>query len=421
MHLLAVLLLALQQDKVAPLPPSPPVPAPLPVIETGVWTEGAQAPEQPQSQSSSGYTRGPRNEPALARTAATSPIRATVGSLVQVRGQEANGLVGVGLVTGLAGTGDSINMTRGLVQNLLFTHNIKIDAQQITARNVALVHVEAELPPGVQPGQRIDVRVSTMGDAKSLQNGTLTLTELTDITGAIVYATAAGPLNTGGFAAEGDSASVTQNAVTVGVLSLGGKVERAVPSRIVDDNGYIYLDSRAAHGSYGNVVRITDAINEVYPGVAFAVPDGRTVRVQVPVDLPEASWMSFLDTILRREIEPDDFPRVLVNERTGAIVIGDGVRLRPMAISFGDLTVTVAESPSVSQPGPFSNGLTREIPRTDLGVSEDNNGVVLMPGAGTLQEVVEVLNVLGTTPRDTISALEAMAQAGMLLAEIQRM
>lgn len=390
------------------------------VPDVRLLVPGVQAPTQPDLHSTATFSTTPRSEPTLGRTT-IGTIRAPVGSLIQVRGQEGNQLVGVGLVTGLAGTGDSINMTRGLVQNLLFTHNIKIEAQQLTSRNVAVVHLEAELPAGVQAGQRIDVRVSTMGDAKSLANGTLTLSELTDITGTIVFATASGPINTGGFAVTGDSASVTQNVVTVGLLAQGGKVERSVPARIVSEHGFIYLDARAAHGSYGNMVRITAAINAIYAGVAMAVPDGRTVRVQVPVDLPESSWMSFLDTILRREIEPDDFPRVVVNERSGAIVMGAGVRLRPMAISFGNLTVTVAETPSVSQPGPLSSGQTSVVPRTDIGVDEENNGFVLVPGAATLQEVVEVLNVLGTTPRDTISVLEAMSQAGMLLAEIVRM
>lgn len=381
---------------------------------------GIQAPTQPSSRSSASFTRGPRFEPAPKRTA-HSRVFTPVGSLIQVRGQEENQVIGIGIVTGLAGTGDSVNMTRGLINNLLNTHNIKIDAQQITAKNVALVRVEATLPPGIMPGRKIDVRVSAMGDSKSLESGTLALTELTDISGERVYATAAGPINVGGFSREGEGASVQQNVVTSGVLSMGGKVERAVPSRIVSDHGYMYLDARAAHGSYGNMVRIADTINELYPGVAEPDTGGRSVTVRVPDDLPQSAWMAYLDSLLRLEIEPDDFARVVVNERSGVIVMGDGVRLRPMAVAYGNLTVTVAESPETSQPGPLSGGSTESQPRTEIRVNEDNNGLAVIPAAVTLQEVVEVLNVLGTTPRDTISILEAMAHAGMLLADIQRM
>jgi flagellar P-ring protein precursor FlgI len=190
---------------------------------------------------------------------------------------------------------------------------------------------------------------------------------------------------------------------------------------LVSEQGFVYLDARSVHGSYGNLVRIADAINALYPGLAAPVIDGRSVRVRVPEDLPESSHMAFVDTILRREIEPDDFARVLINERTGVIIMGEGVRLRPMAVTFGNLTVTVAESKETSQPGPLSSGVTTQQPRTDINVKEDNNGLVLIPGAATLEEVVEVLNVLGTTPRDLISVLEAMSQGGMLLAEVQRM
>ena len=379
-----------------------------------------QAPTQPSGRSSAAYTRGARNEPVSAQTS-NNRIFTPVGSLVEVRGQEENQVIGIGIVTGLAGTGDSVNMTRGLINNLLNTHNIKIDPQQITAKNVALVRVEATLPPGIMPGRKIDVRVSTLGDSKSLESGTLALTELTDISGERVYATAAGPINVGGFSREGDGASVQKNVVTSGVLAMGGKVERAVPSQIVSDHGYIYLDARAAHGSFGNMVRIADTINELYPDVAQADVSGRSVTVRVPEDLPRNAWMAYLDSLLRLEIEPDDFARVVVNERSGVIVMGDGVRLRPMAVAYGNLTVTVAESPDASQPGPLSDGTTETLARTDIQVDEENNGLAVIPGAVTLQEVVEVLNVLGTTPRDTISILEAMAQAGMLLADIQRM
>jgi flagellar P-ring protein precursor FlgI len=417
MILALFLALAAQQ----PTPQHPPVAVKAPKSDVLVAPRGGiQAPTQPRSKSTSAITLGPRIERTPGRGSANR-VLATVESLVEVRGQEENALVGLGLVTGLGGTGDSSNMVRGILDNLLRTHNVKVDVQQLSPKNVALVRVEAILPPGIKPGQRIDVRVSTLGDAKSIENGTLALTELTDITGQVVYATAQGPVTVGGFSVQGEGASAQKNSVAVGVLPLGGKVERAVESQLVSENGFIYLDARAAHGSFGNMVRITDAVNALFPGAATPEPDGRAVRVRVPSDLPASEHVAYLAAILKREIECDSVPRVVINERTGVIVMGEGVRLRTGAVTHGALTITVAETPEVSQPGPLSNGQTKEVPRTDLGVVEENNSLTLVNGAVTLQEVVEVLNVLGTSPRDLISILEAMSQAGLLLANVERM
>lgn len=412
--LLAILLLALAPQEAQEEPFVDPN------LRIGIIPTGVQVPEQPQHASSATYGRTERSAPQPTH-ASRSRISTPVRSLVRVRGQEENSLVGVGLLTGLMGTGDSPNMTRQLVNNLLLASNIKIDPQQITAKNVALVRVEASLPAGAQPGTRIDVRISAMGDAKTLQGGTLTLMELTDITGTSVYATAAGPVNIGGFLVSGESATVVKNHVTVGVIPGGGKVERAVPSSIVSEHGYLYLDSRTNHGSFSNLVRIVEAINSLYPNAAEAVGNGRSVRVRVPQDLPEPMWVSYVDSILSREIEPSSIARLVINERTGLIVMGEGVRLRPGAVAHGNLTITIAETEESSQPGAFSEGATENLQRTDLQVVEDDNGLTYVPGAVTLQEVVEVLNVLGTTPRDLITVLEAMSRAGLLYAEIERM
>ena len=431
MILTAILFLLAQSA--APSNPAPaPAPVPAPQDARGstpgaeeasllVGPGGVQAPTQPNTRSTATYTQGPRREPVLGRAAPTARVSAPIGSLVSVRGQEENHVSGIGLVTGLGGTGDSVNFIRAPLTNFLLTHNIKIDPQQIVSKNAALVSVEAVIPPGTQPGQKIDVRVSAIGDAKSLESGVLLFTELSDSTGTDVYATAAGPITVGGFSRGGEAGAVTRNSTTAGVLTQGGKVERAIPSNVVSELGYLYLDSHAVHSSYGNVVRIAESVNNLYPGTAQALNDGRGVRVRVPEDVPEAQHMAFLDSILRREIEPDDFARVLVNERTGVVIMGEGVRLRPLAVTFGNLTVTIAESKETSQPGPFSDGTTEQQARTDVSVNEDNNGLTVIQGAATLEEVVEALNVLGTTPRDLISVLEAMSQGGMLLAEVQRM
>jgi flagellar P-ring protein precursor FlgI len=383
-------------------------------------TGGVEAPAQPATRSSAGYAKGARFEPAAGKGAVGKAVTTRIETLVDVRGQEENLITGLGIVTGLAGTGDSVNMTRQLVANILLSNNVRIDVTQLTPKNCALVSIEASMPPGIQAGRKIDVRVSTMGDAKSLQGGVLLFSELRDSFGQ-VWATAGGAVDVGGFLAAGASASVAKNQVTVGMVSGGGKVERTLVSDIVSAHGFIYLDLRAAQSSFANLVRIVDAINGIFPTAAEAATDGRTVKVRVPGDLPQSAHVAYLDAILRLEVEPSMQPYVVVNERAGAIVIGEGVRLRSGAVALGGLTVTIAESPETSQPGPLSGGTTQTNPRTDIAVEEANNGLVEVPGAVTLHEVVEVLNVLGTTPRDLIQILEAMHQAGLLLAEVRRM
>src|SRR5688500_2005119 len=210
-----------------PQDPPPPHVVPAPVYPLGA----VEAPAQPTGRSSARYVRGARFVPEPS-TVTTGAIRAPIGTLVDVRGQEDNDLIGVGLVSGLAATGDSTNMVRQVPNNLLRARNIKINPQDLTATNVALVRVEAVLPPGIQAGRRIDARVSTLGDCKSLSGGPLVLCGLTDLTGATVYATAAGPITVGGFLAEGEGATTTKNHVTVGLIPDGAKVERSVPSRL---------------------------------------------------------------------------------------------------------------------------------------------------------------------------------------------
>lgn len=395
--------------------PKPVAPIPVGILDGGE----IQAPTQPTGKSSAKYTRGHRFAP-KGQPGEMGRIQAPIGGLVAVRGLEENVLTGIGLVDGLAGTGDTGELARQLLQNFLRTQNVNIDLKALSSKNLAVVRVEASLPAGIKPGRRIDVRVSTIGDATSLAGGTLTMTELTDLTGTDVYATAGGPVAVGGFSAQGDAASTTKNHVTVGILSGGGKVEREVPTRIVSDHGYIYLDARLGQDSLGNVVKITEEVNRLYPGSARTQTDGKTVKVRVPADLPESAHVAFLDSILKLEVETDNLARVVINERTGVIVMGGDVRLRPGAIAHGSLVVTIAETQEASQPGPFSLGTTEELDRTDVDVQEENNALVVVPGAVTLQEVVDVLNVLGATPRDMISILSAMSDGGLLVAEIRR-
>lgn len=391
-------------------------PAPTRVVANG----GIEAPLQPAGRSRSSFGRTDRFAP-IGRAGPTNRIQAPVGSLVAVRGVEDNVIWGIGIVDGLAGTGDSSGLAKQLLNNMLQSQHLIVDVGMLASKNIAVVRVEGELPAGTKPGRRIDVRVSSIGDAKSLVGGNLVMTELTDMGGTTVYATAAGPIAVGGHSSEGDAASATKNHVTVGVMSGGGKVEREVPTSLVSEHGYIYLDARRGQDTLGNLVRTTEAINALYPGLAITQPDGKSIRVQVPQDLPAETHVAFLDTILKLEVVSDNLARVVINERTGVIVMGGDVRLRPGAIAHGSLIVTIAETKEASQPGPLSGGTTEVLPRTDVDVTEENNGLVLIPGAVTLQEVVDVLNILGATPRDMISILSAMSDGGLLVAEIRRM
>jgi len=221
----------------------------------------------------------------------------------------------------------------------------------------------------------------------------------------------------GGYSFQAEGASAVSNHPNVGMIPRGGKVERGVPSQFVNDHGFIYLDSQFRKGSFTNAGRITDTINALYPDIARAL-DGTTVRVRVPADIPEEDYVRFLGTILAREIVAEAFARVVVNERTGVIVIGEGVRIGSGAVTKGDLTVTIAESPETSQPGPLSGGQTDTQPRSTLNVEEENMGLRVIGGAANLNEVVEVLDILGVTSRDMIQLLQAMSQSGMLHAEI---
>ena len=380
---------------------------------------GVEAPQAPSGRSTSTVLRGPRLTPTPGR-GTSGAVRVRIGDLAAVRGQEDNVVQGVGLVTGLAGSGDGGGASRQAILNLLKTQNIVLDPGQISNSNVAVVMVQATLPPGIKPGRRIDVRVSSLYDSTSLVGGTLVFCELADVTGQTVYVTASGPISTGAFSAEGDGASAVRNHLTVGTIPRGGKVERAVPTQLVSDHGFVYFDMHALKGSFSNAARVADSINELYTGAAQA-QDAMTVSVRLPQDLPDTAHVAFLDSILRREIEPDRFARVVINERTGVIVMGEGVRISRGAITKGNLTVTIAETAEVSQPAAFSEGTTEVVPRSDLVIEEENRALTLVEGAVSLQEVVEVLNVLGVTPRDMIQILQLMAQSGMLHAEILSM
>lgn len=399
--ILSLLLLALQD----------PTPVSVGLVPTGT----IEAPAQPAGVSSATVVTTPRvdNGP---RVQSLRKVLVRVSDVMRVRGEELNTIGGLGLVIGLNGTGDSGGVAKSALRNLMMNVNTQVTEEALQSKNLAVVWVEASMPSGLKPGTQLDLKVSALGDAKSLNGGNLVFTELIGMDGA-VYATGSGSVSVGGYSFEAEGASAVSNHPTVGMVPRGCKVEVGVPSSFVTDHGYIYLDAQFRKGSYGNSERVTASVNELYPGVATAMDDV-TVRVRVPADIPEEDHVRFLATLLSREIEAEAFARVVVNERTGVIVIGEGVRLGSGAVTQGGLTVTVAETPEASQPGPLSGGQTEVLPRSSLVIGEENRALSLIRGAANLNEVVEVLNVLGVSSRDMIQLLQAMSQSGMLHAEI---
>ncbi|MCP5022415.1 MAG: flagellar basal body P-ring protein FlgI [bacterium] len=356
------------------------------------------------------------SKPVVARTLSTP-----VSSVVAVRGMENNVVAGLGVVTGLAGTGDSGDLVKSLMGNDLRSFGVAIDPTTLSSKNLAVVRVEAEIPAGAKPGALIHVRVSTIGDANSLVGGTLDRCELFDSRYDSVYATASGPISLNAQSASGEAGSATKNHNNVGVLAFGGKVQREVPTSITSEHGYIHLDAKTGQGTFGNMLAVAAAVNRLYPNAATVQTDGRTVKVAVPLDIPESAHVQYLHSFLKQEIQSDNEPRVIINERTGVIVIGGDVRLRPGAIAHGAIVITVAETPQTSQPSALSGGSSETNPRTDILINEEPGALTAIPEAVTLQEVVDVLNVLGASPRDLISILMSMSDGGLLVADIRRL
>jgi flagellar P-ring protein precursor FlgI len=350
-----------------------------------------------------------------------SPIEAArIKDVAQVEGFRTNQLFGYGLVVGLEGTGDrqKTEFTVQTLTNLLQEYHIRVSPDEVRVKNVAAVMVTAEIPPYAQPGTRLDVVVSSLGDAQSLWGGTLLLTPLKGPDGR-VYAVAQGSLSLGGgFSANGIGARVTKNFQTVALMSGGALLERPVPSEALAAEGTMHINLKQP--DFTTAQRIAEAINTALPE-ATAQPRSPGV---VAVSLPPAARLdpvSFVASLESLEVSPDGAARVVVNERTGTVIMGQDVRLAPVAVAHGGLHITIKTELGVSQPQPFSGGQTVVVPDTSIVVDEPKNHqlVELPGGAGVrLQELVLALNSLGVTPRDLIAVFEALRAAGALQAEL---
>ena len=341
--------------------------------------------------------------------------RVRIKDIADIEGARDNQLTGVGLVTGLRGTGDNSVMTTHMMRNMMRNFGVTLAPNEVKTRNVAVVSLTATLPPYARPGQRIDVSVNAIGNAQSLQGGTLIQAPLHAADGN-VYAVAQGSVLVGGWAADGSSASTTKNVPTVGRVPSGAIVERDVPSDFTL-GGQMALLLRDP--DFTTAQRVADAINQKFGAIASPVDAGR-----VAVNLPGqylAAPTAFLANVERLEITPDMVARVAVNERTGTVVMGGNVRISSVAVAHGNLTVSVKDDPNVVQPEAFSGGETRVEIRTDITVNEDGTSMLAMPSTTTVRDMVRVLNAIGATPRDIITILQAIDKAGALHGQLVNM
>jgi flagellar P-ring protein precursor FlgI len=352
---------------------------------------------------------------AVRSASATSRIK----DLANIEGVRQNQLIGYGLVVGLNGTGDTLNnipFTKQSLQAMLERLGVNIRGATIRTGNVAAVMVTANLPAFGTQGTRIDVTVSALGDSKSLNGGTLLVTPLLGADGN-VYAVAQGSLAIGGFQAEGDAAKITRGVPTVGRISNGAIIEREIDFAL---NRLNQVRLALRNADFTTAKRIAAAVND-FIGVNTAEPlDSSTVQVNVP-ERYTGNVVSLLTEIEQLQIEPDLPAKIVIDERSGIIVMGRDVRVSMVAVAQGNLTVTISESPQVSQPAPFSRGQTTVVPRTRIGVQEDGKKLAVVREGVSLQQLVDGLNALGVGPRDLIAILQAIKAAGAIQADIEVM
>jgi len=345
----------------------------------------------------------------------TEVSAARLKDIASFSGVRTNELVGYGLVVGLAGTGDGSSSTFTLrsMANMLEKMGVETNPDKLKPKNVAAVMVTAKLPVSARPGSQLDITVSSLGDAKSLLGGILLVTPLKGLDGR-VYAVAQGSLTIGGFSIAGEAASAQKNIPTVGRIPNGAVVERAVPFKFNNqDRMTVNLTIR----DFGTTMQVVNKINATMGGDFASAKDISTVELELP-DQFRGNMVPLMASLENLNISPDGKAKVIVDEKTGTVVLGQDVRLSKVAVAHGNLQIVVSESQDVSQPGPFSDGATVITPRTDLAVDEQNKPLILMEGA-TLQELVDGLNAIGAAPRDLISIIRALKAAGSLHAEVE--
>lgn len=328
--------------------------------------------------------------------------------IATVEGVRENQLIGMGLVVGLQGTGDKGQMAMQMMSNMSQQFGVTVDPKQVRSKNAAVVTVTCQLSPFLLPGQNTDVVVSAIGDAKSLEGGVLLQTPLRAANGQ-VYAVAQGPLTLGGWSDSGAASSVKKNVVTVGRIPNGAIIEQGVEMDYAN-GGIINLLLRQS--DFTTAQRVAAALNAKFGNIAHAVDGGR-IAVNVPQNYA-ASPTAFIASIEGLSVRPDSAAKVVVNERTGTIVMGGNVTIGNVSVAHGNLTVQVRETPQVSQPGALSPGSTVVTPQTDVSAREERPQLVELPATSTVEDLTNAMNAVGASPRDLIAVLQAMDQAGAL-------
>lgn len=381
--------------------------------------------------------RGPGRAPGLGAASALAllllgaallllalPARGAVRlkELADVQGVRDNELFGYGLVVGLAGTGDSerVFFTQQSVAGMLGRLGVRVEPRDVRARNVAAVMVTARLPGFARPGARLDVSVSSLGNARSISGGLLLVTPLTAADGQ-VYAVAQGPVQAGGYAAGAAGSSLSKNTPTTGRVPGGGTVERGVVPKL---EGPLLLALRRP--DFTTASRVAAAINGALGEGAARALDPAAIEVAPPADQPDV--VALLAKVEALEVEADGRARVVISERTGTVVAGERVRIRPVAVAHGGLQVAIASTPLVSQPSPFSTGTPGQpgggartvVERSAVPTaSEESRQAVALPATASVEDLARALNALGATARDLVSILQAMKAAGALDAELE--
>lgn len=338
-----------------------------------------------------------------------------IKDIADIQGVRDNQLIGYGLVVGLPGTGEKTRYTEQTFMTMLKNFGINLPAGvRPKIKNIAVVAVHADMPPFIKPGQTLDITVSSLGEAKSLRGGSLLQTFLKGVDGN-VYAIAQGSLVVSGFSADGaDGSKVMQNTPTVGRIPNGAIIEREVPSAFATGD---YLTFNLHNADFTTAKRTADAINNLLgAGIARAL-DASSVQVTAPRD--PSQRVSYLSTLENIQVEPaDEAAKVIVNSRTGTIVVGKDVRLLPAAITHGGMTVTITEDPQVSQPNALANGNTAVVPNTNVDVAQSNGRMFMFNPGTTLDELVRAVNMVGAAPSDVLAILEALKVAGALHGEL---
>ncbi len=337
-----------------------------------------------------------------------------ISDIARIDGMRSNQLVGYGLIVGLDGTGDTQQtvFTAQALANMLQKFGVNVPASKAKAKNIATVMVTADLPPFARPGGKIDILVSSLGDARSLQGGTLLQTPLQAANGK-VYAVAQGSVSIGGFNAGGGDTTVTKNHATAGRIPGGAIVERDVPAAICEDG---VVNIVLNDPDFVMTSRIAESVNaKLGAGSASAVVPG-LVRVNIG---NAANVVGLIADISQLPVTETTSAKVIVNERTGTVVIGDAVRISPVAISHGNLSVEISSEVQVSQPEPESKGKTVVASEKSVSVQEENARLVYLEPGNTLGELVKALNELKVSPRDMIAILQALKQAGALHADLE--